>query len=181
MSKIVKKSISLIMVAVFGMMSLSTSIQNVNASTLDEEVASESLVPENTELAAEILMNNMTTFTDENGNKQVKIIDREYLESELNAINYPLEVEELESAIEQFNYYMVAEDGEGIITDLTQTGNNNGIQTFAITCSGALQFIGYVHSGSYYAAAALLGITGPPAVIVPLLIGLVYQAGALFC
>lgn len=49
------------------------------------------------------------------------------------------------------------------------------------TCSKALQFIGYVHAGAYAAAAAMLGVTGPAAVIVPLLIGLIYQAGALFC
>lgn len=49
------------------------------------------------------------------------------------------------------------------------------------TCSKALQFIGYVHSGAYAAAGALLGITGPAVVIAPILIGLVYQAGSLFC
>lgn len=49
------------------------------------------------------------------------------------------------------------------------------------TCSKALQFIGYVHAGAYAAAAAMLGVTGPAAVIVPFLIGLIYQAGALFC
>ncbi|ANZ56668.1 hypothetical protein KQ229_07490 [Lactobacillus helveticus] len=49
------------------------------------------------------------------------------------------------------------------------------------TCSKALRFIGFVHSGAYKLAAAMLGITGPTAVIVPLLIGLIYQAGALFC
>ena len=49
------------------------------------------------------------------------------------------------------------------------------------TCSKALQFIGYVHAGAYGAAAAMLGVTGPAAVIVSLLIGLIYQAGALFC
>lgn len=49
------------------------------------------------------------------------------------------------------------------------------------TCSKALQFIGYVHSGAYVAAGALLGITGPVAVIAPILIGLVYQAGSLLC
>lgn len=53
--------------------------------------------------------------------------------------------------------------------------NNSG------TCSKALQFIGYVHSGAYAAAAAMLGVTGPASVIVPLVIGLIYQAGSLFC
>ncbi len=49
------------------------------------------------------------------------------------------------------------------------------------TCSKALQFIGYIHSGAYAVAGALLGITGPAVVIAPILIGLVYQAGSLFC
>ncbi|WP_304976093.1 hypothetical protein [uncultured Ligilactobacillus sp.] len=49
------------------------------------------------------------------------------------------------------------------------------------TCAKALQFIGYVHSGAYAVAGALLGITGPTVVIAPILIGLVYQAGSLFC
>lgn len=49
------------------------------------------------------------------------------------------------------------------------------------TCSKALRFIGFVHSGAYKLAAAMLGVTGPTAVVVPLLIGLIYQAGALFC
>lgn len=49
------------------------------------------------------------------------------------------------------------------------------------TCSRALRFIGFVHSGAYKLAAAMLGITGLTAVIVPLLVNLIYQGGGLFC
>lgn len=48
-------------------------------------------------------------------------------------------------------------------------------------CSAALGFIGLVHSGAYSAAAWMLRITGPEAVIIPIVVGAVYYAGSLFC
>lgn len=89
---------------------------------------------------------------------------------------------ELNQMVGQINLYFNKNKSE-VKTSLVNlyTTNKKKKKNRSGTCSKALQFIGYVHSGAYAAAAAMLGVTGPTAVIVPLLIGLIYQAGSLFC
>lgn len=112
---------------------------------------------------AKIISGNLEQTISENGNTQLVIKNRETLMSQLLASNSSLKFEDIELAVGNFNELLAS-------NSLTRG-----------TCSKALTFIGYVHAGSYAAAAALLGITGPLSVIVPLVIGLVYQAGVLLC
>lgn len=178
----IKKLISIIMVGLIALMTFSVSTASVHASTVVNEEKENIQVSEKDLAAAEVLMNNLTTFLDENGNKQMKIIDSEYLQSELDVIGYPLQVSELQNSLDQFNEKIISENGNGPITDMTKTaGDISLMKKGSGNCAKALQFIGYVHAGSYAAAAALLGITGATSVIVPLVIGLIYQAGSLLC
>lgn len=112
---------------------------------------------------AKIISDNLDRTVNENGNIQLVVKDKEKLMSQLSANDSSLKSEDIDLAIANFNKL------------LTENNLLRGM------CNKALTFIGYVHAGSYAAAAALLGITGPLAVITPLVIGLIYQAGALLC
>lgn len=113
-----------------------------------------------------------------NGKKEVIIIDGEGLQLELEAINSPITYEELVDVVNNFNYYIETEDGNGPISDMVKRPL---VRTRAITCSSVMSAMGAIHSGSYTIAAALLGVTAPTSIIVPVLVGLAYQLGTLLC
>lgn len=113
-----------------------------------------------------------------NEQKEVIIIDSEGLQLELESINSPITYEELVEVVNNFNYYIETENGNGPISDMVKRPL---LRTRAITCSSVMSAIGAIHAGSYAIAAALLGVTGPAATIVPILVGLAYQLGSLLC
>lgn len=133
---------------------------------------------------AEVILGALTAYYDSDGNRQVKIVNYENLEKELSAANAPITAKELQEVVERFNYYIVNEDGDGVITDLTQGVSSqlpNPMQRSIITCSNVMGALGLIHSGSYSAAAYLLGVTGPSALVVPVLISTAYYLGSLLC
>lgn len=157
----------------------------VSAQALKSEKKGNGLTEEQMELS-EIVVKHLDNFTDSNGNKQVKIINKEELKNELNNIDI-LSYEQLQSSVSQFNYYM--DNGENTITktaddvsnQLKANQTNGEISTMGFSCGDALTAIGLIHAGSYTAAAYLLGITGPAAIVVPLLVSAVYGIASIAC
>jgi len=136
----------------------------------------------------EIVLGHFENYTNTEGNVQVKIINEKDLENKLNESDVELSFEQLQSAVENFNYYM--NEGDNLVTDtaddianqLESNTSNGMITTYAITCSDALSAMGHLHSGSYAAAARLLGLsTGPAGIIIPLLVDAAYTIGAELC
>lgn len=138
---------------------------------------------------AEIVLSGVSRYVDENGEFQLRINDIDNLQLELEAVNASVSVEELKEAIDRFNYLIVAENGEGTITNLVDdvsdvlpTPNSNPrLRGKLITCSNVMGAIGLIHGGSYSAAAYLLGITGPASLLIPLIISTAYYLGGLLC
>lgn len=123
----------------------------------------------NTELS-QVIQKNVRVRQNNNGTAEVYIVNATQVREKLLEEGYSYV--QLDNTLDQINSYL-KENNVHL--------RNASMFRKAGTCSKALQFIGYVHAGSYAAAAAMLGVTGPAAVIVPLLVGLVYQAGSLFC
>lgn len=184
-----KGSFKLLIVFMIGVLALIGPLAPVSAATINSSTASNGLSERDLQ-AARIIIKHLETFVDSNGNKQIKVTDKKTLQRDLKSIKYPLNANQLEKAVERFNYYIVAENGKGIITDMTNdvtsklkgtTSPDTQFTTYALTCSDVLGAISLIHSGSYAAAAYLLGVTGPAAVIVPVLVSTAYYLGSLLC
>ena len=139
-----------------------------------------------TDQLASVILSNLENVFDINGNKQLEIVDFENLNLELEAINAPISATQLQDVINNFNYSIVAEQGNGIITTMTTDVANqlNGPNPYSrklITCSNVMGAIGLIHAGSYSAAAYLLGLTGPAALAIPLIVSTAYYLGSLLC
>ncbi|WP_330949497.1 hypothetical protein [Virgibacillus sp. MG-45] len=131
----------------------------------------------------------LENYTDSEGNKQIKIVNKNELVHKLKKVDTSLNFGQLQSSINKFNRYMA--DGDNVVKetadDISKEMKDNineqqgGISTKAFSCGDALTAIGLIHSGSYTAAAYLLGITGPAAVIIPLLVSTVYGIASIAC
>lgn len=101
---------------------------------------------------------------------------------ELKAIDAPITAQELTEVIDKFNSY-VAEDNE--IISQTKEEVLNQLPTpnsrARISCGTVMGAIGLIHSGSYSAAAYLLGVTGPASFVIPLLVSTAYYLASLAC
>ena len=65
---------------------------------------------------AKIIMLHLENYTDENGNKQLKITNKNELKQQINNSGTNLiTFEQLETAVSNFNYYMAA--GENAVTE----------------------------------------------------------------
>ncbi|MHC3376168.1 hypothetical protein [Ligilactobacillus equi] len=137
--------------------------QNIKASTLSSEDTT--LITSNN--LSNIIESNIAIFTNENGNAQIFIKNPQEVKRAVENAGYSYE--DVNTAVNEINIYLEENN-----IYIKAPGERS-------TCSKALQFIGYVHSGAYAAAASLLGVTGPAAVIIPIVVGAVYQAGSLFC
>lgn len=135
---------------------------------------------------AEIIGSSLIAENNNDGIRQVKIASPEYLKESLKPYKNTVTYEQIENAVSKFNQY-IAEDND-VIKGLTtldyskvpENLENNRVKR-AITCETVMSALGYAHAGMYGVAAAMLGITGPAAVVVPLLIGAIYQMGSLLC
>ncbi|MEQ6377416.1 hypothetical protein RZN25_11355 [Bacillaceae bacterium S4-13-56] len=133
--------------------------------------------------------NHLENYTDSEGNKQIKIVNKNELAHKLKNVDTSLNLGQLQSSINKFNRYMA--DGDNVVTETADNiaqemkdnmnGQQDGVSTMGFSCGDALTAIGLIHSGSYSAATYLLGITGPAAVIVPLLVSTVYGIASIAC
>lgn len=173
-----KKLTSLLMAVVFLVGIISSP---VSAATQMNKLVEDALTDEQIEFV-EVVMGSLENYTDlSSGNPQIKIIDKDKLKSEMDALSSDIMTfEELEATISNFNYYM--SDGENALTELVDEYKveleESEYQTMGLSCSDILSIIGLIHSGNYALAAFLLGVTGPAAVIVPLLVAAAYTAGS---
>lgn len=84
---------------------------------------------------AEVVMENLENYTDLDGNPQIKIINKNRLQNQMNSVSVgSITFEELETTVSKFNYYM--SDGENALTELVDDVTrsldeslNNGYQT----------------------------------------------------
>lgn len=133
---------------------------------------------------AEIIGSSLIAENSNNGVKQVKIASPEYLKESLKPYEDTITYDQIENAVSKFNQY-IAEDNDVIKSlttlDYSKVPENLENNRKAITCETVMSALGYAHAGMYAVAATMLGITGPAAVAVPLLIGAIYQMGALLC
>jgi hypothetical protein len=167
-----------IIVFLAGVLCLSTFVfagTSVYAEVNEENTST--LSTDQTKQLAEVLTGHLGNQIN-NGQKEVVIIDPEGLQLELDSISSPISYEELVDVVNNFNYYIKAENGDGPISDMVNTPI---VRARAINCSTVMAAIGAIHAGSYAVAASLLGITGPAAAIVPVVVGLAYQLGSLLC
>ncbi|MCB7068822.1 hypothetical protein LIZ76_02410 [Caldibacillus sp. 210928-DFI.2.22] len=163
----------------FGILGSSVSAQTI-------PTRNKGLTQEQTKIA-EIIMRHLENYTDENGNKQLKITNKNELKQQINnsGINL-ITFEQLETAVSNFNYYMAA--GENAVTEAAddissqlatlKNTTKTEVGTMKLTCSDIVSIIGLIHAGNYGLAALLLGVTGPAAFIVPFLISAAYTAGS---
>lgn len=119
-----------------------------------------------------VIQKNIQVIKHMNGTVEVYVKNKDEVANKLveNGYSYT----QVDTVLVQINNYF-EENKDEFVPSYSVLRKGSG------TCSKTLQFIGYIHSGAYAVAGALLGITGPAVVIAPILIGLVYQAGSLFC
>lgn len=156
---------------------------SVESSTKRSELSTKSTVlssQPNSEKLASVIQKNVRVLQNYDNSVEMTVVKTPELEKALKENN--MSYADLKEMVSQVNSYL-KENKKEIATSLKYVYVNDTLRKNknSGTCSKALQFVGYVHSGAYYAAAAMLGITGPASVIVPLLIGLIYQAGSLLC
>lgn len=126
---------------------------------------------------SEAINGSLTVVKNSSGVSQVKIVNKNYLDNSLKKTNTGLTAKDVTNVVNKLNAYIRSHPSEFNNSDENPLlrKKQSGL------CSAALGFIGLVHSGAYSAAAYLLGITGPEAVIIPIVVGAVYYAGSLFC
>ena len=171
------KKFTLMLIGLFLLISFLTPSFSVYATNVEEKSVTD-LFSEDKQLLSEVVLNHLTTTINQDNKKELIVVDSETLDKELKAIGAPITGSEIESAVSKFNYYISVENGKGPITELANLPLPTGR---ALDCNTVMSAIGYIHGGSYAIAAALLGITGPAAVIVPVLIGAAYQLATLLC
>lgn len=153
----------------------------VSASNLPTNANLPELTDEEKEMI-QIISAHLDNYVDPNGNVQLKLTNKDELKKQLNNLSGDLiTFEELETSIENFNYYVI--EGDNAVSDLVdevsaQLQTNGGIQLMKLTCSDILSIIGLIHSGNLAIAAALLGVSGPAAVSIPILVAAAYTAGS---
>ncbi|MCB5950824.1 hypothetical protein LI951_01940 [Enterococcus sp. BWT-B8] len=165
---------------------LVTSLIGLSQVTFAETSEAETLTPKEQQ-TAEVVLGGISRYVDKNGDFQLRINDIENLQVELESINASVSAIELKEAIDRFNYLIVAEDGEGAISNLVEDVSevlpdpNSRLRGKLVTCSNVMGAIGLIHAGSYSAAAYLLGITGPASLLIPLIVSTAYYLGGLLC
>ncbi|MDF7672830.1 hypothetical protein PT281_06045 [Lactobacillus sp. ESL0701] len=177
-----KKLVTLVSSAAMAVSMFAVPVSQVSAATTTQQpvkVTQTSNQPSKAEAnkVAVAMQGSLIVVKDAKGLPQIKIIDTDYLATSLKEAKTGLSINEVKNVVNKINNFIKAHPSEfkNIDDNPLLRKKHKG------TCAKALQFIGYVHSGMYAAAAALLGISGPAAVIVPLVIGLLYQAGSLLC
>lgn len=165
------KIYKLALLSLFAMMTLFVCSLNNTISANSVEGVSDNAEYVSSEIS-NVIQKNVRVIKHRDGSVEVYIKNKEEVANKLAENGYSYT--QIDSAVAQINNYFEENKAE-FVPSYSVFRKGGG------TCSKALQFIGYVHSGAYAAAGALLGVTGPAAVIAPLLIGLVYQAGSLLC
>ncbi|WP_304677301.1 hypothetical protein ACSF83_00205 [Lactobacillus johnsonii] len=156
---------------------------SVESATKSSELSTKSTVlssQPNSEKLASVIQKNVRVLQNYDNSVEMSVVKTPELEKALKENN--MSYADLKEMVSQVNSYL-KENKKEIATSLKYVYVNDTLRKNknSGTCAKALRFIGFVHSGAYKAAAAMLGVTGPTAVLVPLLVGLLYQAGALFC
>ncbi len=161
----VSKAYKLAILSLFAMISLFVYSSNdvVSANSVESNMNNE---------VSNVIQKNIQVIKHMNGTVEVYVKNKNEVANKLveNGYSYT----QVDTVLVQINNYF-EENKDEFVPSYSVLRKGSG------TCSKALQFIGYIHSGAYAVAGALLGITGPAVVIAPILIGLVYQAGSLFC
>lgn len=161
----VSKAYKLAILSLFAMISLFVYSSNdvVSANSVESNMNNE---------VSNVIQKNIQVIKHMDGTVEVYVKNKDEVANKLveNSYSYT----QVDTVLAQINNYF-EENKDEFVPSYSVLRKGSG------TCSKALQFIGYIHSGAYAVAGALLGITGPAVVIAPILIGLVYQAGSLFC
>lgn len=161
----VSKAYKLAILSLFAMISLFVYSSNdvVSANSVESNMNNE---------VSNVIQKNIQVIKHMDGTVEVYVKNKDEVANKLveNGHSYT----QVDTVLAQINNYF-EENKDEFVPSYSVLRKGSG------TCSKALQFIGYIHSGAYAVAGALLGITGPAVVIAPILIGLVYQAGSLFC
>lgn len=161
----VSKAYKLAILSLFAMISLFVYSSNdvVSANSVESNMNNE---------VSNVIQKNIQVIKHMNGTVEVYVKNKDEVANKLveNGYSYT----QVDTVLVQINNYF-EENKDEFVPSYSVLRKGSG------TCSKTLQFIGYIHSGAYAVAGALLGITGPAVVIAPILIGLVYQAGSLFC
>lgn len=170
-SSMISKAYKLAILSLFAMISLFVYSSNdvVSANSVESNMNNVEYV--NNEVS-NVIQKNIRVIKHMDGTVEVYIKNKDEVANKLAENGYSYT--QVDTVLAQINNYF-EENKDEFVPSYSVLRKGSG------TCSKALQFIGYVHSGAYAAAGALLGITGPAVVIAPILIGLVYQAGSLFC
>ncbi|MHB9951445.1 hypothetical protein [Ligilactobacillus murinus] len=161
----VSKAYKLAILSLFAMISLFVYSSNdvVSANSVESNMNNE---------VSNVIQKNIQVIKHMNGTVEVYVKNKNEVANKLVEDGYSYT--QVDTVLVQINNYF-EENKDEFVPSYSVLRKGSG------TCSKALQFIGYIHSGAYAVAGALLGITGPAVVIAPILIGLVYQAGSLFC
>ncbi len=161
----VSKAYKLAILSLFAMISVFVYSSNdvVSANSVESNMNNE---------VSNVIQKNIQVIKHMDGTVEVYVKNKDEVANKLveNGYSYT----QVDTVLAQINNYF-EENKDEFVPSYSVLRKGSG------TCSKALQFIGYIHSGAYAVAGALLGITGPAVVIAPILIGLVYQAGSLFC
>lgn len=165
------KSYKLAILGLFAMISLFIYISSDTISANSTEGNTNNTEYVNT-VISKVIQKNIRVIKNTDGSVKVYIKNKNEVVNKLAENGYSYT--QVDTALKQINNYF-EENKDEFVPSYSVFRKGGG------TCSKALQFIGYVHSGAYASAGALLGITGPAVVIAPILIGLVYQVGALLC
>lgn len=180
-----KRLVTLMSSAVMFISLFATPVTQVSAATVNTPPANTAQVSANTSQfskaeinkISEAINGSLTVVKTPAGVLQVKIVNRNYLDNSLKKANTGLTAQDVTNVVDKLNLYIRSHHSEFNNSDDNPLlrKKKSGL------CSAALGFIGLVHSGAYSAAAYLLGVTGPEAVIIPIVVGAVYYAGSLFC
>ncbi|TGY51859.1 hypothetical protein E5340_11080 [Ligilactobacillus murinus] len=165
------KAYKLALLGLFAMISLFIYVSSDTISANSVDVNTNNTEYVNTAIS-EVIQKNVRVIKNADGSVKVYIKNKNEVANKLAENGYSYT--QVDTALEQINNYF-EENKDEFVPSYSVFRKGGG------TCSKALQFIGYVHSGAYAAAGALLGVSGPAVVIAPILIGLVYQAGSLLC
>ncbi len=161
----VSKAYKLAILSLFAMISVFVYSSNdvVSANSVESNMNNE---------VSNVIQKNIQVIKHMDGTVEVYVKNKDEVANKLveNGYSYT----QVDTVLAQINNYF-EENKDEFVPSYSVLRKGSG------TCSKASQFIGYIHSGAYAVAGALLGITGPAVVIAPILIGLVYQAGSLFC
>lgn len=132
---------------------------SVSAQALPSKTKNSNLTQEQLELL-QTVSNQLENYTDSEGNKQIKIVNKNELAHNLKSLDTSLNLGQLRSSNIKFNRYMAGGDTvvKETANDIAQEMKDNMdeqegvVSTMGFSCGDALTAIGLIYSGSYTAA-----------------------------